>query len=99
MEPDGSLSISRKPVYEQPTRHDLNLSRNPGHLPITFIADGNVLKDNLQDSGFDLDWLRAQLVAQGAADPSDVLYAEWQQGDGLLVQRYHQTYLPPFQSS
>ncbi|MFZ5824007.1 MAG: DUF421 domain-containing protein [Bacillota bacterium] len=98
LEPDGSMSILRKPVYEQPTRHDLGLPRNPGELPVTFISDGVVLGDNLKDSGYDMGWLLGQLRAQGVEDPEDVMFAEWQEGEGLLVQRYNQSFLPPFQS-
>lgn len=48
------------------------------HLPVIFIADGQVLKDN-----------------QGVLDVSQVFYAEWEEGEGLLVQRYGQETLPP----
>lgn len=94
LEIDGSLSVLPKPAYASPRRQDLNIPPREAHLPIFFIADGQVQEDNLKEAGFDTTWLRDQLAAQGVQDISQIFYAEWEEGEGLLVQRYGQESLP-----
>ncbi|MEW9122658.1 MAG: DUF421 domain-containing protein [Thermotaleaceae bacterium] len=88
LEPSGSLNILRKYAQEQPTRGDLNLPEKPVYLPISLVMDGEIIKDNLQNYGFDHQWLMNQLHMKGVSNIKDVLYAEWQQDEGLLVLSY-----------
>lgn len=95
LELDGSVTLLKKPVHDTPTKQELNLPPKQGQLPVTFIGDGVIFEDNLTASGFNLDWLRSQLAAQGVTDHRNVFFAEWPEGEGLLVQRYDQKVLPP----
>ncbi|QXM05405.1 DUF421 domain-containing protein [Crassaminicella indica] len=88
LESDGKISILKKSDYTTPTRKDLNLPAKPVYLPITLISDGVVLWDNVRASGFNENWLKAQLEAQNIKKFEDVFYAEWLEDDGLFIQPF-----------
>ncbi|KKI93675.1 membrane protein [Bacillus sp. SA1-12] len=88
LETDGTVSILKKPSYETPTKGDLQVNLAQVNLPITFISDGKVIKDNLTEAGFNLTWLEQQLKQQNILDMKEVLYAEWLEGKGLHVQTF-----------
>jgi len=85
LEANGSLSVMKKPVYDQPTRQDLQLPISTASLPVTFIIDGTVLEDNLRQYGYDVRWLEKQLDALGYANAKDVFIAEWDETAGMHV--------------
>ncbi len=85
LETDGSISILKKSAFANPTRSDLNLPEEKVVLPITLITDGEVIWDNLKQSGFDEKWLHGQIQVHGAKDIKDVLFAEWKEGESLHV--------------
>ncbi|WP_299093933.1 DUF421 domain-containing protein [uncultured Metabacillus sp.] len=88
LETDGTVSILKKPSYETPTKGDLQVNLDQVHLPITFISDGKIIKDNLMEAGFNLTWLEQQLKQQNILNVKEVLYAEWLEGEGLHVQTF-----------
>lgn len=85
MEMDGSLSVLKNAPDAAPSRKDLNLPDIPVYLPTTVISDGQVLLDNLQQSGLNLQWLESQLKVQGVTEIKDVFYAEWRPDKGLII--------------
>lgn len=89
LESDGSLSVFKKPVHDTPKKQELNIQPGEGNLPFTLISDGKVLTENLGSCGFTAERLRGELAAHGVLDPKDVFYAEWQEGQGLLVQQFN----------
>ncbi|MGG0856984.1 DUF421 domain-containing protein [Metabacillus fastidiosus] len=86
LETDGTISVLKKSTYENPTKKDLMVNQEKVYLPITFISDGNVIKDNLLEAGFNETWLTERLKEKNILHTKDVLYAEWLEGDGLHVQ-------------
>nr|WP_263324571.1 DUF421 domain-containing protein [Neobacillus sp. Marseille-Q6967] len=88
LEPNGSISILKKSKYQKTTQEDFNLPSKSVHVPVTVIRDGKVLKDELTDLGYDQTWLDQQLFTHNITHYREVLIAEWQEGDGLFVQRY-----------
>ncbi|WP_216830428.1 DUF421 domain-containing protein [Alkalihalobacterium elongatum] len=88
LEANGSVSILKKSIYDQPIRKDLNLKPEKVSLPITLILDGEILLDNLRESGYNLAWLKQQLFTHGITDEKDVFYAEWLEGDSLYINTY-----------
>lgn len=88
LETNGDLSVLKKSQYGTPTRNDLNIQGDVVTLPVTMILDGNAVKDNLQEFGFDENWLVDQLKPFGTDSIKDVLYAEWQEGSGLFVVKF-----------
>jgi uncharacterized membrane protein YcaP (DUF421 family) len=88
LETDGTVSVLKKSPYEQPTRQDHQMPPKSVHLPITLISDGEVIWDNLKECGFSEEWLKKQIQTFGAKEYKDVLYAEWQEGQGMHVQTF-----------
>ncbi|WP_062447717.1 YetF domain-containing protein [Thalassobacillus devorans] len=89
LETDGSISVLKKTMDQNPTRSDLNLAPEPTPLPMAFISDGEVLWDNLKEAGFDKKWLMTQLQQQEISDYTDVLFAEYKEGEDLYVLPYN----------
>ncbi len=88
LEPNGSLSILKKPKYDTPTKEDLNLPYRPAYLPVAFILDKEVMWNNLKASGFDENWLKHQLKNHGIDSIEEVFFAEWKQDEGLHIVRF-----------
>jgi uncharacterized membrane protein YcaP (DUF421 family) len=88
LETDGTVSILKKAPYEIPTKRDLQINLEQVNLPITFISDGKVIKENLTEAGFNLTWLDEQLKQQNIHRVEEVMYAEWLEGTGLHVQSF-----------
>lgn len=86
LEPNGSISILKKPQYQKTTLEDFNIQGKPAYVPVTLIRDGKVLKDELTDLGFDESWLKNQLQSQNVYNYKEVFLAEWLEDDGMFVQ-------------
>ncbi len=87
LESNGSLSILKKTQYQNTTQQDFNFPKKPVYVPVTLIRDGKVLKDELQDIGFDEIWLKKQLASHNISKYKEVFLAEWLEGDGMFVQK------------
>jgi uncharacterized membrane protein YcaP (DUF421 family) len=88
LETNGTISILKKSPYDTPTLDDLNIPPSTVELPITMILDGQVLWKNIKSCGFNEQWMKNQLNSQGYDDPGDILFADWQQDEGLHVQPF-----------
>ncbi|WP_082051145.1 DUF421 domain-containing protein [Rossellomorea aquimaris] len=88
LESDGTLSVIRKPLYEIVQRQDLNIPAKTATLPLSLIVDGEIVYDNLKLAEQKEDWLLNEIKKQGYLSSEDVLYAEWEEGESLLVQGY-----------
>ncbi|MGM0826887.1 MAG: DUF421 domain-containing protein [Bacillota bacterium] len=88
LESDGTLSVIRKPLYEIVQRQDLNIPAKNASLPLSLIVDGEIVYDNLKLAEQREDWLLSEIKKQGFLSSKDVLYAEWEEGESLLVQGY-----------
>ncbi|EMA6343901.1 YetF domain-containing protein [Bacillus cytotoxicus] len=87
LEPNGKISVIKKPQYASPTIKDLSLKQKAVYMPISLISDGEVIKDNLREAGFDENWLLKQIKQRGITKFKDVLYAEWKTDEGFFCQR------------
>lgn len=88
LESNGTLSVIKKPLYDQVQRQDLSLPLKKATLPMSLIMDGEIVYDNLKIVGEDDRWLQTEISRQGFASPKDVLLAEWTENEPLLVQGY-----------
>lgn len=88
LETNGTLSVLRKPTYENPTIRDLNLPSKPVHLPISLVLDGELVRDNLKLVLLNEEKLLEQMRPYGVTKIKDVLYAEYKEGEALHVQTY-----------
>ena len=85
LEPNGSLTLLRKPEFDSPTATDLKLPVPKKSLPVLLISDGNVLTKELKKIDRDESWLRTELGKQGFFNTGHIFYAEWRDEDGLYV--------------
>ncbi|WP_394218616.1 DUF421 domain-containing protein [Halobacillus trueperi] len=81
LETDGTISVLKASQYQNVTRNDMNLAPQHVPLPRTIISDGEVIWDNLMETGFDEQWLNDQLRAQNFNEPAEVMYAEHKEGE------------------
>lgn len=88
LETDGSISVLKKSGYSNVTIRDMNLPHSPVKLPVTLILDGEIEKDNLQFIKWDEDKLLSEMKKLGFHSSKEVLYAEWQEGEELFIQKY-----------
>ncbi|WP_430392877.1 DUF421 domain-containing protein [Bacillus suaedaesalsae] len=88
LETDGTVSILKSSTAASPTRSDLQLKKEQVFLPMALVLDGEIVKDNLKEAGFDENWLRGQLQVQGINRIQDCLFAEWKEGEALHVMKY-----------
>lgn len=86
LETDGKLSVLKKPQFEPATRQDVKATiPTQNVLETEFIIDGQVLDENLEAMGKDIDWLMAKLKAQNVTDTSQVGMAVLEADGSLFV--------------
>ncbi|MBM7702525.1 DUF421 domain-containing protein [Metabacillus iocasae] len=88
LETNGTLSVIRKSDYENPTKVDFNMQGKEDMLALTLISDGRLVSDNLKQAELNETWLEQQLATHNINDYSQVLYAEWKEGEPLYVEKY-----------
>ncbi|MGR3763579.1 DUF421 domain-containing protein [Rossellomorea sp. NS-SX7] len=88
LESNGTLSVLKKPMFENVQRADLNIKPDHVSLPLSLIVDGEIVYDNLKIVDQQEEWLLAEINRHGFQSHKEVLYAEWKEGESLLVQGY-----------
>ena len=91
LETDGSVSVLPKMKYTPATAEDVNVKGKEVTLPRTFIIDGEILKKDLQEAGFDETWLKQQLKDQHISSYKDVLFCEWIENEGIYAMKYEKS--------
>ena len=85
LEPNGRISFlsksSRRPVEPE----DLNVSPSQENILYNIILDGVLLKENLEKSGNNLNWLERNLKKQGINDLKKVFLATCDNQNNLSV--------------
>ena len=88
LETDGTVSVLKKAKYDTPTKEELQLHVAQQQIPITHISDGIIIMENLIEAGFNTHWLEQKLKEHSIFHAKEVLFAEWQKGEGLHIQTY-----------
>lgn len=88
MEPNGQLSVLKKPVFQPLTPRDMNLSIPYEGISTELIYDGILFEENLRQLNKDKAWLLSQLKAQGIKDVSEVFLATLNDGGSLYIDKY-----------
>ena len=88
LETDGTLNVMKKPQYDFPVRSEMKIYAKTNPIPVNIITDGELIWENLQIIGFTKEWLMEQLKKHNITRIKDVLYADWQEGEGLFIQTY-----------
>lgn len=88
LEPNGELSILKKPGLETVVKDDLNIAvEKIKNVQTVLISEGKINKRNLREVNKSDTWLYKQLSKQHISTEKDVLYAELQSDDSLYVQK------------
>ncbi|CQR47979.1 hypothetical protein BN1058_02316 [Paraliobacillus sp. PM-2] len=87
LETDGTVSVLKKTYAQEPTRLDLNLPAESVKLSMMLINDGEIIEDNLKEINQDQEWLENELKKQEISSYQEVFYAEYKEGENLLVQK------------
>ena len=88
IEPNGQLSVLRKPEYEPVTNKDLKTSKKPSGISTELIYDGTLIEENLRQMNKDKQWLDKQLKSHGIKDLSDVFIATLNPAGSFYVDTY-----------
>lgn len=88
LEPNGMLSILKKPEFQSPQKMDLKIApSSPAFIPIEIITDGKLLPRNLLEVGKSREWLDNELKKANVKTIQEVLYAEIQQDGNIFIQK------------
>lgn len=88
LEPNGILSILKKPEYQGTQKYDLKIyPSSPKIIPTEIITDGKLIKRNLLEIGKSKDWLYSELKKANIKSIEEVFYAEIQTNGKLYIQK------------
>lgn len=88
MEPNGQISVLKKPEYENLTPKDMNLSVSSTGISTELIYDGIIIEENLRQLNKDRKWLMNQLKMYGISDVSEVFLVTLNPAGSLYVDKY-----------
>lgn len=88
LETNGGLSIMKKADKEPITMSTLGLKVKKETGPSLLIADGHIMKENLEALGYTKEWLMGQIQNQGAKSEKDVFIAQVDSNKQLYVDLY-----------
>lgn len=75
------LFLGKRPA----TPADLSLTPSPDNIVLNLIVDGVLLKENLNKTGKDVNWLEAELQKQGILEMQDVFLATYDNQNNLSL--------------
>ena len=86
LEPNGQLSILKKPGLEAVSKNDMQIKfENRMYLPTEIIVDGKLIPKNLQELNLNNEWLDRQLLQAGISSFEEVFFAELQSDGSLYI--------------
>lgn len=74
LEINGSLSVLKKPQYQNITKQDINSLPAAATIPVELVFDGKILYENISKYTYDEEWLMAELKKRNLA-VMDISYA------------------------
>jgi len=88
IEPNGQLSVLKKPEFKNVTAKDMNIQNAPSGISTELIYDGMLIEENLRQLDKDKAWILSQLKMQGIKDISEVFLATLNPAGSLYVDKY-----------
>lgn len=85
LENDGSLSVMRKPEYQQLTPQSLSQPQKKPEVPMELVVDGQIIYENLRKIGKTGRWLMDQLKKRKVKSLWDVFYVSLESDGSLYV--------------
>jgi uncharacterized membrane protein YcaP (DUF421 family) len=89
VEPNGSLSVLKKPEHLPLTPKDMNIPVSPTGISTELIYDGVLIEENLRQMNKDKKWLMKELKKHGVYDASEVFLATLNDAGSLYVDKYN----------
>lgn len=89
MEPNGQLSILKKPLKDSVTKEDLNIPPEaPLYLPTMLISNGEKIDLPFNEYNLSDEWFISQLKSAGFQDAKEVFFAQLQDdGEVFFVEK------------
>ncbi|MFG6496642.1 DUF421 domain-containing protein [Fictibacillus sp. UD] len=89
MEPNGQLSILKKPLKDSVTKGDLNIPPEaPLYLPTMLISNGEKIDLPFKEYNLSEEWFTSQLKRAGFQDAKEVFFAQLQDdGEVFFVEK------------
>jgi uncharacterized membrane protein YcaP (DUF421 family) len=88
IEPNGAISVLKKPEYLPLTPKDMNITVKPTGIGTEMIYDGIVIKENLRQLNKDEKWLSKELKKHGIKDYAEVFLLTLDPGGNLYIDKY-----------
>lgn len=88
LEPNGDLSVLKKPELQPVTAKDMNITVPNTGIGIELIYDGVVVDLNLKQINRNRKWLRSELKKYGVKDPSEVFLATYEASGSMYVDKF-----------
>ncbi|MDD7794089.1 YetF domain-containing protein [Clostridium sp. 'White wine YQ'] len=88
IEPNGQLSVLKKPEYEPLTAKDMNITKTSTGISTEIIYDGILIQENLKQLNKSTNWINKQLKTHGINDISEVFLATLTPSGSLYIDRY-----------
>ena len=88
IEPNGQLSVLKKPEYEPLTPKDMSIIKAPSGISTELIYDGILINENLKQLNKTEKWLMAQLKMHEIKDVSEVFIATLTPSGSLYIDKY-----------
>lgn len=86
LENDGTLTVLKKPEYQNPNKNDLHTTLTATkNLPTELIIKGKLNEKNLKDLNLNLDWLNFEIHKKGYKNIEDIYYAEIETDGQLYI--------------
>lgn len=85
LEPNGTLSVLKKPQFYAVTRNDLGLAPEQSGVMTELIIDGSIIEKHLKGIEKDKDWLLAELKKKQIENVENVIFAGYLPNSGLYV--------------
>lgn len=90
LEPNGVITVIKKPPFDNVKKKDLNIAAQPAVINLPLIIEGKIESKNLLAAGQNEEWLMQSIRQQNIQSIKDILYAEWNQTEGLYIQKNDQ---------
>jgi uncharacterized membrane protein YcaP (DUF421 family) len=88
IEPNGQLSVLKKPDYEPLTPKDMNIVKAPSGISTELIYDGVLINENLRQLNKTEKWLTDQLKMNEVKNISEVFLATLTPSGSLYIDKY-----------
>jgi uncharacterized membrane protein YcaP (DUF421 family) len=88
IEPNGQLSVLKKPEYEPLTPKDMSIAKAPSGISTELIYDGVLINENLRQLNKNEKWIIDQLKMNKVKDISEVFLATLTPSGSLYIDKY-----------